>query len=144
MRTAITLGIHHGGEIVELLAAFPTPLDEQRTAFKALRAQTGHEKFERVEFWDSGNGRVLLHRFKEPVAVVAEKAPEPAPEKPAEEAPEKSAKKPAKGTKAEKPVTTVSPAVEVPAAPEGETEAEAPGDVDGFQVGKPRKNAGKK
>jgi|GEM_PF-5558596 len=131
MRTAITIGIHHGGEIVELLAATPTPLDEQRRAFKALRAATSHEKFESIEFWDSGAGRILRHRFKgtAPEAVAPASTtppvvvPRPEGESTSEPAPEE-----------------VPPAPE-PAPDPGQPD-DAPDDVDGFQVRKTRKKKG--
>ena len=123
MRTAITLGIHHGGEIVELLAATPTPLDEQRRAFKALRAAASHEKFESIEFWDSGAGRVLRHRFKGtlPEAVAPTSTP------PSVAVPE--------------PPPEVAPNAPDPIPDSGQAEDD-PDDVDGFQVRKPRKKKG--
>ncbi|MFM7099927.1 MAG: hypothetical protein ACKO3N_02015 [Verrucomicrobiota bacterium] len=101
MRTAVTLGIHRGGEIVELLAAFPTAVDEQRRAFKELRREGTHDRFERIELWESGAGRVVQHRFRDPArlapsgpAVVPEPAvvqptpaPAPAPAGPPDPAP---------------------------------------------------------
>jgi hypothetical protein len=127
MRTAITIGIHHGGDIVEIIAAPPTPLDEQRRAFKAMRAEVGHDKFESIEFWDSGAGRVLRHRFKASTPASAEVThPESQPTPPPE------SKLP--------PVPEGTPPVpaELPQPPSESTD-EGPDDVDGFQVRKPRK-----
>ena len=131
MRTAITLGIHHGGEIVELLAAAPTPLDEQRRAFKALRAAESHEKFERIEFWDSGAGCVLRHRFKGPVP----EAEAPASTPPPVEVP------PSQGESIPEPAPEVAPAAPDP-APDTVQADDGPDDVEGFQVRKPRKKKG--
>ncbi len=131
MRTAITLGIHHGGEIVELLAAAPTPLDEQRRAFKALRAAASHEKFESIEFWDSGAGRVLRHRFKG----TAPEAVAPASPPPPVEVP------PPEGESTPEPAPEVAPAAPDP-TPDTVQADDGPDDVDGFQVRKPRKKKG--
>lgn len=131
MRTAITLGIHHGGEIVELLAAAPTPLDEQRRAFKALRAAASHEKFESIEFWDSGAGRVLRYRFKG----TAPEAVAPASTPPSVEVP------PSGGESTPKPAPEVAPAAPDSTPDPGHAD-DGPDDVDGFQVRKPRKKKG--
>jgi hypothetical protein len=131
MRTAITLGIHHGGEIVELLAAAPTPLDEQRRAFKALRAADSHERFERIEFWDSGAGCVLRHRFKSTaVDAVAPASTPPPVEVPLPE-----------GESTPDPAPEVVPAAPDP-TPDTAQADDGPDDVDGFQVRKPRKKKG--
>jgi hypothetical protein len=128
MRTAITLGIHHGGEIVELLAAAPTPLDEQRRAFKALRAASSHERFESIEFWDSGAGRILRHRFK----VTAPEAVAPASTPPPVQVP------PPEGESTPEPVPEAVPQTPDPSPDPGQAD-DGPDDVDGFQVRKPRK-----
>lgn len=131
MRTAITIGIHHGGEIVELLAAAPTPLDEQRRAFKALRAATSHEKFESIEFWDSGAGRILRHRFR----CTAPEAVAPASFPPAVQVP------PPKGESTPEPAPEAVPLASDPSPDPGQAD-DGPDDVDGFQVRKPRKKKG--
>jgi hypothetical protein len=131
MRTAITIGIHQGGEIVELIAAPPTPLDEQRRAFKAMRAEVGHDKFESIEFWDSGAGRILRHRFKctAPEAVVPPSTP------PAVEVP------PPEGESTPEPVPEAVPQAPDPSPDPGQAD-DGPDDVDGFQIRKPRKKKG--
>lgn len=77
MRTALTIAVHLGGEVTELLAGFETPIDQQRATFKQLRQIETHSVFERVEFWESGSGRVLKHGFKHVQATP--EAPIPAP-----------------------------------------------------------------
>ncbi|MFM7102472.1 MAG: hypothetical protein ACKO3N_15035, partial [Verrucomicrobiota bacterium] len=74
-------------------AAVPTSVDEQRRAFKELRREGNHDRFERMELWESGAGRVVQHRFRDPArlapsgpAVLPEPAvvqPTPAPADPA-------------------------------------------------------------
>ena len=131
MRTAITLGIHHGGEIVELLAAAPTPLDEQRRAFKALRTGQSHERFESIEFWDSGAGRVLRHRFKgmAPEAMASASTP-PSVQVPTPE-----------GESTPEPAPEAVPQTPDPSPDPGQAD-DSPDDVDGFQVRKPQKKKG--
>jgi hypothetical protein len=65
MRTAITLAIHKGGELVEMVAGPLTSIDEQRADFKAMCQSKTHPQFERIEFWESGVGRLKYHNFRE-------------------------------------------------------------------------------
>jgi cell division protein FtsB len=66
MRTAITIGIHVGGAITELLVGPETPINEHRAAIKKLVAAGGDARkcIESVEMWQSDCGRVIKHRFK--------------------------------------------------------------------------------
>jgi len=78
MRTGLTIAVHLGGEITELLSGFETSIDEQRANFKKLQAIKTHEVFERVEYWESGCGRVKQHRFQHVQAPVEAPIPDPA------------------------------------------------------------------
>jgi hypothetical protein len=83
MRTAITLAIHKGGELVEMLEGPLTPIDEQRVRFKQARQSRTHDTFQRIELWESGSGRVMHHDYYEVVAPQAPVEPPPAPVEPA-------------------------------------------------------------
>lgn len=136
MRTAITIGIHHGGEIVEMLAAAPTSIDVQRRAFKQLRASPTHERFESIELWDSGVGRILRHRFKpHPSSIHSPTDPlrqQMGSDQPADPNPNESAG----AVNADDPEQT---------DPEGTSEPESE-DGDDFQIRKPKpqRNRGRK
>lgn len=81
MRTAITLAIHRGGELSEMVDGPQTPIDVQRANFKNARQSKTHPQFERIELWESGAGRVLHHNFREPEVekVPQAEAPPPTP-----------------------------------------------------------------
>lgn len=105
MRTAITIGIHHGGEITELLAGVETSYSAQRKEFKALRMAGTHERFASIELWDSSSGRVARHKFKPSPQTPIPPPPPPHPAPP-EAAPEaKNEQKPGK-EKASSPAPT--------------------------------------
>jgi len=78
MRTGLTIAVHLGGEITELIAGFEAPIDVQRADFKKLQAIKTHEVFERVEFWESGIGRVKRHQFDHVQAKPEAPIPNPA------------------------------------------------------------------
>ena len=82
MRTAITIGVHHGGEITELLEGVSTPIEEQRARFKLARASETHPQFERIELWESDRGRAVHHRFREPKQTEPTSPPPPPPPPP--------------------------------------------------------------
>lgn len=84
MRTAITIGIHHGGEITELLEGVTTSIEEQRKRFKAARAAETHDRFERIELWESGTGCSVIHRFREPKPAESKPTIPPPPPGPTE------------------------------------------------------------
>lgn len=111
MRTAITLAIHKGGELVEMLEGPLTPIDEQRARFKQARQAKTHDRFERIELWESGAGRILHHDYHE---LAAPPAPAEPPSTPVEPAP------------AEPPPAPDEP----PAAEQTEADADASGEFD--------------
>lgn len=78
MRTGLTIAVHLGGEITELLSGFETSIDEQRANFKKLQAIKTHEVFERVEYWEKDSGRVKQHKFQHVQAPVEAPIPNPA------------------------------------------------------------------
>lgn len=79
MRTGLTIAVHLGGEITELLSGFETSIDEQRANFKKLQEIKTHEVFERVEYWEKDSGRVKQHKFQHVQAPVEAPIPDPAP-----------------------------------------------------------------
>lgn len=59
MRTAITIGIHHGGEKTSLISGTEISVGEQLARFRKLPAdRQPHDKFERIEVWESDSGKV--------------------------------------------------------------------------------------
>lgn len=57
MRTAITIGIEHGGKKASLMFGPEVGIDDQYSEFKKLPEESQvHEKFERVEVWESDSG----------------------------------------------------------------------------------------
>lgn len=72
MRTAITIGVLHGGQTSKVLHGPEVPIADQMSAFKQLPSHKGpHNDFERIEVWDSGSGVVKTSRFVTPDAHAA-------------------------------------------------------------------------
>jgi hypothetical protein len=69
MRTAITIGIRHGGKPTEVVSLPDVPIITQRSAFKLLRQEATNPLYERVELWDSGGGRMRTARFGKPAEI---------------------------------------------------------------------------
>ena len=65
MRQAITLFVAHGEAHLRVLSDGSVPIEEQRQAFKALKAKREHPEFSRIELWTSG-GVTKSHKFREP------------------------------------------------------------------------------
>lgn len=63
MRTALTIGYTHGGE-VKVLALPDVDLTKQKDAIKELRDLRCHEELARVELWESGSGITKHKRFE--------------------------------------------------------------------------------
>lgn len=63
MRTAITIGIHHGGEKTSLIHGVELTVDGHRDKFKKLPTDESHETFERIEVWESDSGCVRFRKF---------------------------------------------------------------------------------
>lgn len=64
MRTAITIGIHHGGEKTSLITGAEVSVSDQLAGFKKLPEQNQpHEKFERIEVWESDSGKVRSRTY---------------------------------------------------------------------------------
>lgn len=115
MRTSITLGYIRDGGGTELLAAGETSIEEQRLQFKEARQTRVHEKYERVERWESDRGRVQYHDFEAPPVEGEVAAQSPATP------PAPSAETPAEPSE---PATQEAPATPPPV--EGEVAAEQP------------------
>lgn len=64
MRTAITIGVGHDGKTTELLHGAEVPINEQVSEIKKLAANPAHEKFSRVELWESGFGIAKRIKFE--------------------------------------------------------------------------------
>lgn len=126
MRTAITVGIHHGGEITELLFGVSTSLDEQRREVKKLRLAGSHERFESIELWESGSGRTIRHKFKPPLKELPKEQALPPKDPP------KESTVPPKESKPASPVPAASVAGQAPneAVPKVDQGDEAPGEFD--------------
>ena len=76
MRTAVTLGINHGGTEV-LIAGRNVPIHEQKEKFQALLGKPEHPEFAEVNYQESddGHGQVRVIRFQKPVAAVPQTKP---------------------------------------------------------------------
>jgi hypothetical protein len=125
MRTSITIGYIRGTGITELLAAGETSIEEQRQQFKEARQIRFHDKYERVERWESDRGRIQYHYFEAP-PVEGEVAAQPpsAPSTPPAQTPDEPSE----------PTTQDAPATPPPV--EGEVAAEQPDgeDTEDFEV----------
>ncbi len=123
MRTSITLGIIRDEGGTELLAAGETPIEEQISQFKEARQSRFHDKYERVERWESDRGRVQYHDFEAPpvegkVAAQPPSAPPTPPAQTPAQAPVQTPDEPSE------PATQDAPATPPPV--EGEVAAEQP------------------
>lgn len=75
MRTAITLAIHKGGELVQMVAGPLTPIQDQRAMFKEASQSRTHPEFERIELWLSQGGIEKHHDYSGDPKTVVSSAP---------------------------------------------------------------------
>lgn len=68
MRTAITVGIEHGSGKASVIHGSEIGLMDQIREFKKLPARSSHDKFSRVEIWDSSSGIIKSLKFSTPEA----------------------------------------------------------------------------
>lgn len=67
MRYAITIGFKHGCGTPEVITGPNVPIGDQRAAMREARQLPHHEKFQRIELWDSSQGRIARKRLGQPV-----------------------------------------------------------------------------
>jgi len=66
MRLAITIGFKHGCGTPVVITGPEVPLPTQREAMRQVRCLPHHEDFQRIEVWDSSQGRILRKRLGAP------------------------------------------------------------------------------